>query len=355
VLRRPDARRPFQLHTDWSMLGIGAVLTQKDNDGKEYVIAYASRSNNDAEAKYSSYEGECLAVVWAVTHFRPYLYGQSFTLVTDHQPLKWLMESDKLTGKLARWALLLQEYDFEVVHKAGLQNLDADGLSRNPSPLQEDLTGARWHGTSDQEVVSGWHASSYLAWMEGKSSQVVGEHEEDVVDGNSEQRGSKITTDVWRDQGILYRLQHGKFLPNTTPQERDRIAHMVGRFHWEGGLMFRRWLDGSRRVVPRPDQRLQLIRQVHEDLGHFGVRQLHSMLRGQYWWMGMQQEVAAYVGRCEVCDRVRSSFNTLSPQLQPLPIMGLALDGILICWAIDDDKTRCQVCTYHSRAFLQVD
>jgi len=163
VLRRPDARRPFQLHTDWSMLGIGAVLTQKDDDGKEYVIAYASRSNNDAEAKYSSYEGECLATVWAVAHFRPYLYGQSFTLVTDHQPLKWLMESDKLTGKLARWALLLQEYDFQVVHKAGLQNLDADGLSRNPSLVEEDLTGARWHGTSDQEAVPGWHASSYSA------------------------------------------------------------------------------------------------------------------------------------------------------------------------------------------------
>ena len=57
VFRRPDTRRPFQLHIDWSMLGLGSVLTQKDDDGKEYVIAYASRSNNDAEAKYSSYEG----------------------------------------------------------------------------------------------------------------------------------------------------------------------------------------------------------------------------------------------------------------------------------------------------------
>ena len=119
------------------------------------MIAYASRSNNDAEAKYSSYEGECLAIVWGVAHFRPYLYGQRFTFVTDHQPLKWLMESDKLTRKLARWALLLQEYDFEVVHKTCVQNLDADGLSLNPSSLQEDLTGARWHGTSDQEAVPG--------------------------------------------------------------------------------------------------------------------------------------------------------------------------------------------------------
>ena len=62
--------------------------------------------------------------------------------MTDHQPLKWLTESDKLMGKLARWALLLEEYDFEVVHKAGVKNLDADGLSRNPSPLQEDLIGS---------------------------------------------------------------------------------------------------------------------------------------------------------------------------------------------------------------------
>ena len=57
-------------------MGLEAVLTQKDDNGKEYVIAYASRSNNDAEAKYSSYEGECLAVVQAVVHFRPYLYGK---------------------------------------------------------------------------------------------------------------------------------------------------------------------------------------------------------------------------------------------------------------------------------------
>ena len=84
VLRRPDIRRPFQLHIDWSMLGLGAVLTQKDDNGKEYVIAYASRSNNDADAKYSSYEGECLAVVWTIAHFCPYLYDQKFTLVTDH-------------------------------------------------------------------------------------------------------------------------------------------------------------------------------------------------------------------------------------------------------------------------------
>jgi hypothetical protein len=83
------------------MLGLGAVLTQCDDEGKEFVVAYVNRSNNAAKSRYSSYEGECLAAVWVVAHFRCYLFGTQFTLITDHQPLKWLMESDKLTGKLA--------------------------------------------------------------------------------------------------------------------------------------------------------------------------------------------------------------------------------------------------------------
>jgi hypothetical protein len=75
-------------------------------------VAYASRSNNAAEPCYSSYERKCLATMWAVAHFKCYLFGTQFTLVIDHQPFKWLMESDRLTRKLARWALILQEYDF---------------------------------------------------------------------------------------------------------------------------------------------------------------------------------------------------------------------------------------------------
>ena len=118
-------------------------------------------------------------------------------------------------------------------------------------------------------------------------------------------------------------MQRGVFPPGATSHERDRIAHRMVRFHWEGGMIFRRWCNGTRKVVSRPNQRLQLVRQVHEELGHFGVRRTHSMLQNQYWWVGMHQQVAAYVGKCKVCDRVRSSFNNLSPQLKPLPIMGL--------------------------------
>jgi len=84
-MRRHDFSKVFILHTNWNAFNIGAIISQLDEEGKEYVIAYASRSNNKIESNYSAYEGECLAVVWAIIHFRPYLYGTRFTLYTDHQ------------------------------------------------------------------------------------------------------------------------------------------------------------------------------------------------------------------------------------------------------------------------------
>jgi len=101
-MKRPNFSKVFILHTNWSAIGIGAILGQLDEKGKEYVIAYASHNNNKAERNYSSYEGECLVIIWAVIHFRPYLYATIFILYTDHQPIKWLMTNNKLTSKLAR-------------------------------------------------------------------------------------------------------------------------------------------------------------------------------------------------------------------------------------------------------------
>ncbi len=84
ILRTPNFNKVFILHTDQSALGISVILGRLDEEGKEYVIAYASPSNNKAKSNYFSYEGECLAVVWAIIHFKPYLYGTKFTLYTDH-------------------------------------------------------------------------------------------------------------------------------------------------------------------------------------------------------------------------------------------------------------------------------
>jgi hypothetical protein len=82
-----------------------------------------------------------------------YLYGRKFLLYIDHRPLEWLMTSQTVTGMHARWALMLQEFDFEVKYRKGLVNMNADGLSRNPQPETEDLTGAREHDDLQGELV----------------------------------------------------------------------------------------------------------------------------------------------------------------------------------------------------------
>lgn len=84
------------------------------------------------ELKYSATEGECFAVVSFVEHFRSYLWGMPFTLEVDHWCLKWLMTSTQQNSRLARWALKLQEYDFKIRHRRGVQNGNADAMSRPP-------------------------------------------------------------------------------------------------------------------------------------------------------------------------------------------------------------------------------
>jgi len=80
----------------------------------------------------NSYEGECLVIVWVILLFLCYFDGSPFILVTDHQPLNFFMESYWLIGKLTKWALILHEYDFDIIHKVGRVNQDVDGLGSNP-------------------------------------------------------------------------------------------------------------------------------------------------------------------------------------------------------------------------------
>ena len=142
VLRTPDSDKPYYVHTDWCKNGIAALLTQYDDEGREFIVAAISRSLNTHEREYPPYEGEALAVVWAVKHFRQYLHGHKFYLMCDHKPLKWCLDNRELCGRLAHWAISMQEYDYEFVFQAGVKQ-EADFLSRHPLSNTFDNTGAR--------------------------------------------------------------------------------------------------------------------------------------------------------------------------------------------------------------------
>lgn len=134
ILKFPDFNKAFHLFTDASNYAIGAVLTQEGQP-----VCYASRSLNDHEKNYSVTDKEFLAIVWAVSYFRPYLWGKRFKIITDHLPIKYL--NKKYTGKefsqrTQRWLLKLQEYQFDIEYLKGKENKIADFLSRIP---EQDL------------------------------------------------------------------------------------------------------------------------------------------------------------------------------------------------------------------------
>jgi hypothetical protein len=130
ILVYPSFEKEFILITDGSKIGLGAVLAQMNEENKEVVIAYASRSTVGAEKNYPPTELECLAVFWGIKHFQKYLVGRKFVVITDHAALKGLTDGKEQTGRRARWVMKLQQFDFKIVHRSGKKIKNVDALSR---------------------------------------------------------------------------------------------------------------------------------------------------------------------------------------------------------------------------------
>lgn len=130
TLRRADFSKPFLIVCDASQKGLGTILSQLDDEGKEHPVIYASRGLKNSEQNYGATKLECLALVWSLQIFRPYLLGKKFTVISDHSPLRWLVHSPKISGIVARWIQYLAEYDFEIKYRSGRKHEAADFLSR---------------------------------------------------------------------------------------------------------------------------------------------------------------------------------------------------------------------------------
>ena len=128
ILAIVDFTRSFILQVDASKFGIGAVLAQKDDQGREHVVMYGSNALTDSQRKWHAIELECLAIVVFVQKFKVYLHGSKFMVFSDHQPLKWLMTFKDPSDRLIRCIGILQGVDFEVKYKVGKTNSNADAL-----------------------------------------------------------------------------------------------------------------------------------------------------------------------------------------------------------------------------------
>nr|AAG37039.1 polyprotein [Dictyostelium discoideum] len=121
------------IETDASIIGIGGVMIQ---NGKP--VSYYSRTLNNAEKNYSVTERECLAIIESIKYFKSYINGRKVKIITDHQPLKYLL-TGKFTDRITRWTVLLQEYNYEIIYRPGKENFLADALSRCPDRDQQPI------------------------------------------------------------------------------------------------------------------------------------------------------------------------------------------------------------------------
>lgn len=131
ILPYPKKDGQYVLDTDASNMGIGAVLSQIQ-DGKEKVICYYSRLVNASERRYCVTSWELLAILQSVKLFHHFLYEQTFKVRTDHGSLRWLLKFENPEGQVASWLETLASYEFEIEHRLGRLQWNADALSRRP-------------------------------------------------------------------------------------------------------------------------------------------------------------------------------------------------------------------------------
>lgn len=250
VLASPDYTKPFTIQTDASDCGIGGILVQGSGE-TEKVVAYFSQKLSAAQRKYQTTERECLAVIVGIEKFRPYIEGVHFTVVTDHASLQWLQNLKDPSGRLARWALRLQPYNFTLIHRPGRLMTVADALSRAVEAI--DILGFaqtkdKWYNRLRQAVVTD----------PGKYPQYKVEDE------------------------LLYK--HCSYSPK-------RVE-----------------INSWRLVVPY-EKRDEILKRCHDDplSAHGGRHKTIDRVSRDYYWPKMYASITSYVRNCTTCSAMKTS------------------------------------------------
>ena len=288
VIACPDFNKHFFLQTDASNEGLGAVLFQTDEDGREKVIAFISRTLQKAEKNYSATEKECLGVFWAVTKLRPYLEGYDFTVLTDHQSLRWLFTINSPTGRLDRWATVLREYSFTIKYKKGKDNVVPDTLSR--IPVEEQIVEKPIEDMEDRICI----LLEKKDWISKRKSEM--------------QINPEKFTDYMEVNGELFR-----FIPDNSTEE------------------------SAWKLCVRPELRETVFKENHDDVtaGHLGTRKTIHRIADKYYWPGMYRDIRRMISKCNSCLQFKANqsgaigFAHSTPTQEPWEVVTMDFVGPL--------------------------
>ena len=295
-----NPNRPYVLQTDASDCAVGAVLSQRQDEGGEQPIAFWSHKLNKAEYNYSATEKELLAIVLACEYWAGYLEGSQFPVLvrTDHQPLTWLNTRPVVTARLARWVVRLTGYDFKIDYVKGKENVVADALSRRSdieAVARKEIDEVRSKGQGERVRLAAAETGESEIGMvdEGQSELIV----------NIESLWDRMREAAKGDANYVRRLA-GK-------QEDDKWERRDGLLWSSDGAV---WVPDSREL------RTLVLQLAHDWAGHFGMSRTLGKLRQHCVWDGMTREVEDYCRSCVTCAVHKSANQRPGGVLRQLPI-----------------------------------
>ncbi len=384
ILAFPDMNREFILYTDASQFAISYILGQKGDDGRERVVAYGGRGLRDSERAWPISQREGLALVEGVKYYHVYLANRKFTAVTDHKALEW-MKDVKFThtnGRLARWSILLQEYNMEIVYKKGVIHTNADSLSRRdgyPTPPEPP----EFNNISVPHVTQVNTLSCQTPVTESDQLEVRTAHEqdrdelpdrEDELTEYSIEVGEEIPPSIIEILAIdvheaLTQLEDDYY--NIDPLElaksilvasitdikqlqredewyHDMIIYKESRkypkdeqasklvsaekeeYLLDEGLLYHLWYPrGKGHKVDRLIKQLCIPQQLRDDIlisyhdsvlgGHQGAERTYQKIRYKYFWPTLYEDVQYYCKSCIACQEGKRYIHGKRAPLHPIP------------------------------------
>ncbi|KAK2879333.1 hypothetical protein Q8A73_005096 [Channa argus] len=348
VLGFANPKLPYILHTDASTTGLGAALYQ-EHDGQSRVIAYASRGLSHSEARYPAHKLEFLALKWAVTEkFHDYLYGNTFTVVTDNNPLRYILTTAKLDATGYRWLAALSTFTFDIKYRAGKQNQDADGLSRRPhgqltsdSQSQEESLRIReftsYH-LAPAEVVKVTCQYHTVAQDELSPAPCLIESlavHPDAVPAGFEKEGSSnglstipkySSTELAKLQradpeisAVIKLIEAGESKSTSSKQEPIGLRLMLkemSRFELKNGLLYRKRQCNDQlmyQLVLPQVLRQSVLTSLHDEMGHMGMERTLELARLRFYWPKLASDVELKVKGCARCVKRKSQPEKAAP------------------------------------------